>query len=390
MLAGADIAAFVAIVSPFKPLALGLNCSGGPDELASALEELAALSPLPLCFMPNAGLPCSVNGCTSYPFGPDLFAEKVEALARRFGVAVVGGCCGTSPAHIAELNAWLSDRPSASPPKAGSKTAPEARPAARPALSSLYKARYVGPGLFKIGERANSAGSAAFANLLKAENFEAWRTRPSPRKKAGLRRLISTFPWRVAMRRPTSFASSPSSPREPRPRSAWTRATPRCWPKPFPLSAGAPSSTRPAWRTRSGQGVFSPWRPIRRGRGLPGDGWGRTRADGGRKSTHLPRALRYGHDRVRAFAPSPPFRPPHLHDSRGRRSQSHPRGDRRHQNGLPRSPHRARRGNVSYDCPNRPGRRSPPSSSRRRWRLASTRRSWIRRAFRLPNPSTRT
>jgi len=149
MLAGADIAAFVAIVSPFKPLALGLNCSGGPDELASALEELAALSPLPLCFMPNAGLPCSVNGCTSYPFGPDLFAEKVEALARRFGVAVVGGCCGTSPAHIAELNAWLSDRPSASPPKAGSKTAPEARPAARPALSSLYKARYVGPGCSK-------------------------------------------------------------------------------------------------------------------------------------------------------------------------------------------------------------------------------------------------
>ena len=122
--------------------------------------------------MPNAGLPCSVNGCTSYPFGPDLFAEKVEALARRFGVAVVGGCCGTSPAHIAELNARLSDRSTASPPKAGSKTAPKARPAARPALASLYTARPIGPGLFKIGERANSAGSAAFANLLKAENFE--------------------------------------------------------------------------------------------------------------------------------------------------------------------------------------------------------------------------
>lgn len=67
MLAGADIAAFVAIVAPFAPLALGLNCSGGPDELEAPLAELAALSPFPLCFMPNAGLPCSSGGCTTYP-----------------------------------------------------------------------------------------------------------------------------------------------------------------------------------------------------------------------------------------------------------------------------------------------------------------------------------
>ncbi|MFZ3109964.1 MAG: homocysteine S-methyltransferase family protein, partial [Rectinemataceae bacterium] len=162
MLAGADIAAFVAIVSPFAPLAVGLNCSGGPDELAGPLEELASISPWPLCFMPNAGLPCSVGGCTSYPFGPEVFAEKVEALARRFGIALVGGCCGTSPAHIAALDALLSDRPR-----------PSKRPAAIPALSSLYRARRVGPELFKIGERANSAGSAAFAALLDAGDFEA-------------------------------------------------------------------------------------------------------------------------------------------------------------------------------------------------------------------------
>lgn len=161
MLAGADIAAFVAIVSPFAPLALGLNCSGGPDELSGPLEELAALSPYPLCFMPNAGLPFSVEGRTSYPFGPGPFAEKVEALTRRFGVAVAGGCCGTGPAHIAALNARLADRPM-----------PAARPAPKPALSSLYRARGIGPDLFKIGERANSAGSAAFAALLDAGDFE--------------------------------------------------------------------------------------------------------------------------------------------------------------------------------------------------------------------------
>ncbi|MDP2790841.1 MAG: homocysteine S-methyltransferase family protein [Rectinemataceae bacterium] len=174
MLAGADIAAFVAIVSPFKPLALGLNCSGGPDELAGPLEELASLSPLPLCLMPNAGLPSSVDGCTSYPFGPEVFAQKMEALARRFGIAVVGGCCGTSPAHIAALDALLQDRPRAS-----------VRPAVRPALASLYRARYFGSGLFKIGERANSAGSAAFAALLDADNFEGMADKALAQEESG-------------------------------------------------------------------------------------------------------------------------------------------------------------------------------------------------------------
>ncbi len=161
MLAGADIAAFVAIVAPFAPLALGLNCSGGPDELEGPLAELAALSPFPLCLMPNAGLPCSSDGRTAYPFGPELFAAKVEALARRYGLAIAGGCCGTTPAHIAALHARLADRPAAS-----------ARPSLRPALASLYSARNIGPELFKVGERANSAGSAAFAALLDAEDFE--------------------------------------------------------------------------------------------------------------------------------------------------------------------------------------------------------------------------
>jgi 5-methyltetrahydrofolate--homocysteine methyltransferase len=161
MLAGADVAAFVAIVAPFAPLALGLNCSGGPDELEGPLAELAALSPFPLCLMPNAGLPCSSGGCTTYPFGPEVFAAKVEALARRYGLAIAGGCCGTTPAHIAALHARLADRPAAS-----------ARPPLSPALASLYSARNIGSELFKIGERANSAGSAAFAALLDAEDFE--------------------------------------------------------------------------------------------------------------------------------------------------------------------------------------------------------------------------
>lgn len=174
MLAGPDIPAFVAIVSPFKPLALGLNCSGGPDELEKALGILAELSPLPLCFMPNAGLPCTEHGCVSYPFDPDRFAAKVESLARRYGVAIVGGCCGSGPTHIAKLSARLSDRPSV--PK---------RPSPRPALASLSEARYIGPALFKIGERANSAGSAAFAALLDGEDFEGMVERALKQEESG-------------------------------------------------------------------------------------------------------------------------------------------------------------------------------------------------------------
>ncbi len=173
MLAGTSLAAFVAIVAPFRPLALGLNCSGGPDELAESLAELASLSPLPLCFMPNAGLPVSVDGKTSFPFGPDIFAAKVGAMVRKHGIAIVGGCCGTGPAHIAALARALT----AEAPDSLKRGAPVATPAGRsparlPALASLYEARPVGPELFMIGEKANVSGSAAFGDLLEARDFD--------------------------------------------------------------------------------------------------------------------------------------------------------------------------------------------------------------------------
>jgi 5-methyltetrahydrofolate--homocysteine methyltransferase len=161
LLAGTSIEAFVAIMAPFRPLAIGLNCSGGPDELEGPLAELSAISPFPICFMPNAGLPRSVDGRTSWPVGPSEFGSKVAALARRYGVAIAGGCCGTGPEHIRSLATALADRPAVRP-----------RPRPRPALASLYETRPIGPGLFKIGERANAAGSASFAAALAREDFE--------------------------------------------------------------------------------------------------------------------------------------------------------------------------------------------------------------------------
>ncbi len=165
MLAGSDIAAFIAIVEPFKPLALGLNCSGGPEQFEASLCTLAELSPLPISFMPNAGLPCTENGCVSYPYSPEQFGQKVAELAVRYGVALVGGCCGSGPEHIAALAACIGTEPEKRP------TIPP-RPPRRPALCSLTTARPIGPDLFRIGERANTAGSAAFAALLDKDDFE--------------------------------------------------------------------------------------------------------------------------------------------------------------------------------------------------------------------------
>lgn len=180
MLTGTGIEALAAIVAPFRPLALGLNCSGGPAELAGALEALARVSPAPLSLMPNAGLPRLEGGRAVYPMDPGDFARETAALARRFGVSLAGGCCGTGPAHIRALSALLADR-----------TRPLPRPVRRPLLASLYEAwprdlpptdpaaagpapaRSGSPAAFlRVGEKANAAGSAAFAKRVLAGDLE--------------------------------------------------------------------------------------------------------------------------------------------------------------------------------------------------------------------------
>ncbi len=177
MLTGTGMEALAAIVAPFRPLALGLNCSGGPADLAGALEALARVSPSPLSLMPNAGLPRLEGGRAVYPMDPEDFARATALLARRFGVALVGGCCGTGPAHIRALASLLADRPRPSP-----------RPARRPGLASLYEAwpksaaggsiaagpAPAGPTVpfLRIGEKANAAGSAAFEKRVLAGDVE--------------------------------------------------------------------------------------------------------------------------------------------------------------------------------------------------------------------------
>jgi 5-methyltetrahydrofolate--homocysteine methyltransferase len=82
--------------------AVGLNCSFGPDGLGQLARDVLAQSPVPILIKPNAGLPRLVDGKTIFDMTPDPFASAMADLAAA-GVQLVGGCCGTTPAHIEAL-----------------------------------------------------------------------------------------------------------------------------------------------------------------------------------------------------------------------------------------------------------------------------------------------
>lgn len=108
MLVGSDIAAVVATLEPFNLLSLGLNCATGPQDMASHVRYLSHHWPQRISVIPNQGLPEVVNGATAYPLSPADFAKQMHHFVTALGVSIVGGCCGTSPAHIKALSENLA------------------------------------------------------------------------------------------------------------------------------------------------------------------------------------------------------------------------------------------------------------------------------------------
>ena len=103
LLTGGDPAALVALLEGLGVDALGLNCGAGPLQLSATVRAVVELASVPVIFKPNAGLPhTSECGCVHYDIDADTFATAVAEEVRR-GVWVAGGCCGTTPAHIAKL-----------------------------------------------------------------------------------------------------------------------------------------------------------------------------------------------------------------------------------------------------------------------------------------------
>ncbi len=109
LLTGADVECVAAILEGLRVDALGFNCGFGPDLMLPYVRRLAAMTSLPIAVKPNAGLPQVVDGRTVFTVGPEEFARDVAALVDA-GASIVGGCCGTTPAHIAAVKAALGTR----------------------------------------------------------------------------------------------------------------------------------------------------------------------------------------------------------------------------------------------------------------------------------------
>ncbi len=163
MLLGTEIGAALTALAPLGIDMIGLNCATGPSEMSEHLRYLAAHSPAPLSCMPNAGLPELTSDGAYYPVTPDELADAHDVFAAEFGLALAGGCCGTTPEHMAAVVARLRDRP----------LAPR-RPRPEAGVASLYQ--HVpfrqDTAFLAIGERTNANGSRAFRDAMLAGRFD--------------------------------------------------------------------------------------------------------------------------------------------------------------------------------------------------------------------------
>src|ERR1700731_3564444 len=117
MLLGTDISAVLATLEALKVDVIGLNCSTGPQDMRDAIRFLGEHCPVPVACIPNAGLPLQgPDGETIFPEQPEPLAEALKEFVERYGVGVVGGCCGTTPEHIRAIAQRVAKRAVASRP----------------------------------------------------------------------------------------------------------------------------------------------------------------------------------------------------------------------------------------------------------------------------------
>jgi 5-methyltetrahydrofolate--homocysteine methyltransferase len=168
MLLGTDISAVLTTLEALRVDVIGLNCSTGPEDMRDAIRFLGEHCPVPVACIPNAGLPLQgPDGETIFPEQPAPLADALSEFVERYGVGIVGGCCGTTPAHIAAIVERVGD--------AQNRHAASPRPAPRaPHLSSMIAATLLAqePAPTMVGERVNSQGSRKAKELLLADDYD--------------------------------------------------------------------------------------------------------------------------------------------------------------------------------------------------------------------------
>ena len=154
LMTGASVEAMVALIEGLGADAVGANCSHGPDALMPVIERLCNAASIPVVFKPNAGLPRVENDLTVYDVSPKEFAFSVKGALER-GARIVGGCCGTTPEHIAELVNVTRDT-----------AASEIIQKNKTVVSSYTHAVEFGCEPVLIGERINPTGKKRFKEAL--------------------------------------------------------------------------------------------------------------------------------------------------------------------------------------------------------------------------------
>lgn len=163
MLVGTEISAVVTILERFPIDILGLNCATGPDLMKPHIKYLSENSPFIVSCIPNAGLPENVGGQAFYRLTPMELRMSLMHFIEDLGVQVIGGCCGTRPAHIEQMAEIAKD------------LKPKVRqPSLEPAAASIYSTQpYDQDNSFLIvGERLNASGSKKCRDLLNAEDWD--------------------------------------------------------------------------------------------------------------------------------------------------------------------------------------------------------------------------
>ena len=157
MLPGTEVGAAITALSPMGVDVLGLNCATGPVEMYEPLRQLSDTAPMPLSCLPNAGLPSVVDGKMHYDLTPEALAEHLSKFVSEYGVQVVGGCCGTTPEHMARVIEMIR------PLRAATRT-----PILEPAVASIYSATNYQQdrSVLLVGERTNANGSKKFRDAM--------------------------------------------------------------------------------------------------------------------------------------------------------------------------------------------------------------------------------
>ncbi len=160
LLTGGDVASVVALLEGLRVDAIGLNCGMGPKQMMPVMEELLSLTSLPVIMKPNAGLPVQRGEETCYDVEPDIFAGWMAKMAEK-GACVIGGCCGTTPAHI-EAMVKACKNIKIKPPVYKEHTL----------VSSYGGAVTLGEIPVIIGERINPTGKKRFKQALQEHDID--------------------------------------------------------------------------------------------------------------------------------------------------------------------------------------------------------------------------